>query len=100
MAFSGSRAFSRTFCAAELFAAEEEDSKVAISEEVELGLMKAGLGRVNMSTVYLAVAVDEGIAATGSAGPTRRSRGMWLTKETRASTNCARYLPTWGVPKW
>jgi hypothetical protein len=82
MAFNGDNACSRNFCAAELFVAT---IIAAISDDVAVDWMKAGLSSVNMSTVYL-VEGSTGCEA-GCAGPTSSSRGIWLTKDTRASTN-------------
>lgn len=95
MAFNGDKACSKNFCAAELFVAA---MMAAISDDVAVDWMKAGLASVNMSTVYLAERSTE--CEAGCAGPTRSSRGIWLTNDTRASTNCARYFPTCGLPKW
>jgi hypothetical protein len=80
MACNGDKALSSSL--RELFA---DDIAVAISEDAVEGVMKAGLGRENMSTVYVADASET--CVVGCAGPTSKSRGTWLTNDARASTN-------------
>jgi len=67
-------------------------------EAAVLGLMYAGVARRKSEVGYLVRLVTG--SDVGKAGPTRISSGMWLTNVTSAGTNCARYLPTSGLPKW
>lgn len=71
---------------------------ISCDEVVVLGLMYAGVERRKSEVGYLVRLVTG--CAVGNAGPTRISSGMWLMNVTSAGTNCARYFPTSGVPKW